>query len=266
MSVLRNRPKGARVRVLRPRSLHLRIDADRDRLSGHRLAAGAAARRRRTLAEAGVLRRRRTIQLATYSFGRPIGTSSPQSATLSAGEPRQSGHRHHRLGDAQSAGAGAAALSGLRFPQGRPHAEGRSPRQRHAAQTAERRADGSAAPEDPVDLERLGDGREDRRRCQPSRARAARSRTCGSAEARRRCRNIDAVACRSRAQPLDDSKARRRACRRCVEPAPPRDGFSVKTASLFFGSSSLGAAVESMERWQPGEEPMIVMPRVPIPT
>ena len=48
-------------------------------------------------------------------------------------------------------------------------------------------------------------------------------------------------------------------------PAPSRDGFSFKTASLFFGSSSLGSA-ESMERWQPGEEPTIVMPGRPIPT
>ena len=41
-------------------------------------------------------------------------------------------------------------------------------------------------------------------------------------------------------------------------PAPPRDNFSFKTSSLFFGSS-LGAP-ESIERWRPGEEPMIVMP------
>jgi spore germination cell wall hydrolase CwlJ-like protein len=34
----------------------------------------------------------------------------------------------------------------------------------------------------------------------------------------------------------------------------------VKTASLFFGSNSLGAPLESIERWQPGEEPIIVMP------
>ena len=39
---------------------------------------------------------------------------------------------------------------------------------------------------------------------------------------------------------------------------PPRDGFSFKTSSLFFGSS-LGSP-ESIERWQPGEEPVIVMP------
>src|SRR6202166_679837 len=47
-----------------------------------------------------------------------------------------------------------------------------------------------------------------------------------------------------------------------LEPAPSRDGFSVKTASLFFGSSSLGGSAESIERWQPGEEPSIVMPDI----
>src|SRR6476660_1713686 len=40
--------------------------------------------------------------------------------------------------------------------------------------------------------------------------------------------------------------------------APPRDNFSFKTSSLFFGGS-LGSP-ERIERWQPGEEPMIVMP------
>jgi spore germination cell wall hydrolase CwlJ-like protein len=61
------------------------------------------------------------------------------------------------------------------------------------------------------------------------------------------------------AQPLDGLKAAPDAEAVPLEPAPPHDGFSVKTASLFFGSSSLGGSVESMERWQPGEEPTIVM-------
>ena len=62
------------------------------------------------------------------------------------------------------------------------------------------------------------------------------------------------------AQPLDDLKAAP-GCRTgsAAIAAPSRDGFSVKTASLFFGTS-LGAPAESMERWQPGEEPTIVMP------
>ena len=61
------------------------------------------------------------------------------------------------------------------------------------------------------------------------------------------------------AQPSDDLKVAPGTGSIALEPAPPRDGFSVKTASLFFGSSSIGAA-ESMERWQPGEAPVIVMP------
>jgi len=61
------------------------------------------------------------------------------------------------------------------------------------------------------------------------------------------------------AQPSDDLKVAPGAASAALESVPPRDGFSVKTGSLFFGSSSIGAA-ESMERWQPGEAPVIVMP------
>ncbi len=61
-------------------------------------------------------------------------------------------------------------------------------------------------------------------------------------------------------QPTSEPKSAADAAIVAAEPAPPRDGFSVKTASLFFGSSSLGASLDSMERWRPGEEPMIVMP------
>ena len=61
-------------------------------------------------------------------------------------------------------------------------------------------------------------------------------------------------------QLLNDPKSAPETAVIAVEPAPPKDGFSVKTASLFFGGSSLGAAGEQLERWQPGEEPMIVMP------
>jgi spore germination cell wall hydrolase CwlJ-like protein len=40
----------------------------------------------------------------------------------------------------------------------------------------------------------------------------------------------------------------------------PRDPFSVKTATLFFGSGALGDTGETLERWQPGEEPIVIMP------
>ena len=47
-----------------------------------------------------------------------------------------------------------------------------------------------------------------------------------------------------------------------AEAAPNRDGFSFQTATLFFGNSSLGLSSGSLERWQPGEEPVIVLPGV----
>jgi spore germination cell wall hydrolase CwlJ-like protein len=60
------------------------------------------------------------------------------------------------------------------------------------------------------------------------------------------------------AQPLDDLKEASGPSGMAIEAAPSRDGFNVKTASLFFGSSSLGGSAGGIERWQPGEEPLIV--------
>ncbi|MGJ5179983.1 cell wall hydrolase [Bradyrhizobium oligotrophicum] len=38
------------------------------------------------------------------------------------------------------------------------------------------------------------------------------------------------------------------------------DGLNIKTANLYFGTASLGGAAATMETWQPGEAPLIVMP------
>jgi spore germination cell wall hydrolase CwlJ-like protein len=62
------------------------------------------------------------------------------------------------------------------------------------------------------------------------------------------------------ARPLQDLKGPSGADVAKFESSPSRDGFSVKTASLYFGSQSLGAPRETIERWQPGEEPVVVMP------
>ena len=43
------------------------------------------------------------------------------------------------------------------------------------------------------------------------------------------------------------------------EGAPSYDGLDVKTANLYFGTSSLGGAAGGMESWQPGEAPLIVL-------
>jgi spore germination cell wall hydrolase CwlJ-like protein len=62
------------------------------------------------------------------------------------------------------------------------------------------------------------------------------------------------------AQPLDDLKGHSEADDAAIVPQPSADGFSIKTASLYFGSSSLGVESGGLERWQPGEEPTIVTP------
>lgn len=66
-------------------------------------------------------------------------------------------------------------------------------------------------------------------------------------------------------KPLDDVKGP------AVEHEPPEstpssDGFSVKTASLYFGTSSLGLSgqAETLQDWQPGEAPVVV-PSTPDP-
>lgn len=43
--------------------------------------------------------------------------------------------------------------------------------------------------------------------------------------------------------------------------APARDGFSVRTAGLYFGSDALRVSGAALTRWRPGEEPVIVTPR-----
>jgi spore germination cell wall hydrolase CwlJ-like protein len=59
------------------------------------------------------------------------------------------------------------------------------------------------------------------------------------------------------AHPFGDSKGASEAAATAQSPSQD-DGFDVKTASLYFGSASLGGSYENIERWQPGEEPLIV--------
>ena len=62
------------------------------------------------------------------------------------------------------------------------------------------------------------------------------------------------------AHPFDDLRDNPDTDSTPIEPGPSRDGFNIQTASLYFGSGSLGGAFEGMERWEPGEEPTIVTP------
>ncbi len=44
--------------------------------------------------------------------------------------------------------------------------------------------------------------------------------------------------------------------------AAPKDSFSFQTSSQFFGNSAFGPPSASLERWQPGEEPTIVLQNI----
>jgi len=58
-------------------------------------------------------------------------------------------------------------------------------------------------------------------------------------------------------QPLDDLKAAPGAVLG-LETAPTHEGFNVNTASLYFGNAALGGAPENIERWEPGEAPIVL--------
>jgi spore germination cell wall hydrolase CwlJ-like protein len=191
-----------------------------------------------------------TIQVATYAFGRPIGTSIPQAATyrlasldkgidITGSVTRNAILQVPPRYQASDFPKVDRTLKGDRLvivpPQ--PAAPANSAPSNEDPSTSNasvRGAKTAAAPLDPELQQALS---------APPLA------------------QYD-VAMSLEAQPLDDLKAGSDAPALPVEPAPSRDGFSVKTASLFFGSTSLGGSLESMERWQPGEEPLIVMPGV----
>src|ERR1700743_1549497 len=199
-----------------------------------------------------------TIQVATYSFGRPIGTSAPRAALYQLASFDNPG-----LGNGRDI-TGSINRNPLTQPVPRyqpsdfpkvdrtlkgdrlvitPPPEAAAP------------ADNAPKPEDPSTSNAL--------------VRAAKTTDAApSADHLPLDPELQAalsepplpqydVSLSLEAQPLDDLKVDADAIP--LEPAPARNGFSVKTASLFFGTS-IGAPAESMESWRPGEAPMVVTP------
>ena len=177
MFVLRNQPKGARFASF---GLGLCVFALMPTEIGYQDIASLLARQpgvaerwqKRVFSAAG------TIQVATFSFGRPIGTSSPQTAT-------------YRLASLDNQGidiTGSVTRNPLVAPPPRYQAADfpkvdrtlkgdrlvvtppapRKPQSRRAR----------AGDRGSLDIERVGQGRQDRRDGAVRRARAARSRTC----------------------------------------------------------------------------------------
>lgn len=255
MLELRNRPKGARLALF---GLGLCLFALTPTEVGYQDIASLLAR------QPGVAERWQkrvfsaasTIQVATYSFGRPIGTSTPQTVSyrlasldnqgidITGSVTRNPIVRVPPRYQASDFPKVDRTLKGDRLvivlPEPTPPADAAPPLEDPAASNASVHGAKTAASlpaADPAPLD-------------PELAEALSAPPLPQYD----------VSMSLEAQPLDDLKAAPDAPAIALDPARSRDGFSIKTASLFFGSSSLGGAVESMERWQPGEEPLIVMP------
>uniref|UniRef100_Q07IA6 Cell wall hydrolase, SleB n=1 Tax=Rhodopseudomonas palustris (strain BisA53) TaxID=316055 RepID=Q07IA6_RHOP5 len=250
MSVKRNRPKGARfasfglglcgVFALTPSevgyqdiaSLLARQPGVTERWQ-KRVVASSAAK----------------IQVATFSFGRPIGTTSPLSpraqlasleATGSIGQvgrnPLLQPPRRYEASDFPTVDR---TLKGDRLAVARPDAP--APEEPPAAgenADAADIVDGKSAARFPA-----GDPPLD-----PELAEALHAPPLAS--------SYD-LSLSLESQPLGSSGAEIGLSETTVQPA--HDSFSLKTATLFFGSASIGLS-GGLESWQPGEEPTIVAP------
>jgi spore germination cell wall hydrolase CwlJ-like protein len=254
MSVMRNRPKGARSASF---GLGLCVFALMPTEVGYQDIASLLAR------QPGVAERWQkrvfsaasNIQVATYSFGRPIGTSTPHTATYLLASLDNQG-----IDITGSVTRNPIVVAPPRYQASDfPKVDRTLKGDRLVTAPPETAAPTEAAPslEDPS----------------TSNASVAGVKTSDAAppettpldpELQEALRapplpQYD-VSMSLEAQPLDDLKVAPDAAAIPLEPAPSHDGFNVKTASLFFGSTSLGGSVENIERWRPGEEPLIVMP------
>jgi spore germination cell wall hydrolase CwlJ-like protein len=255
MSVVRNRPKGARFASF---GLGLCFFALIPTEVGYQDIASLLAR------QPGIAERWQkrvfsavsTIQVATYSFGRPIGTSTPRSVS-------------YRLASLDNQGidiTGSITRNPLAHPPPRyqpsdfPKVDRTLKGDRLVTAPPEPARPAATVPsnEDPSTSNASVMGAKSAATAPPV-DRAPLDPELQAALSAPPLPQYD-VSLSLEAQPLDDLKTAPEASGIALEPAPSRDGFSVKTASLFFGSTSLGGPAENIERWQPGEEPSIVMP------
>jgi spore germination cell wall hydrolase CwlJ-like protein len=260
MFLLRTHPKGARFASF---GIGLCIFALMPRETGYQDIASLLAR------QPGVAERWQkqvfsaasSIQLATYSFSRPIGTSAPQSAMV-------------RLAslDARDVTGAISRNPALQAPPRYQAADfpkvDRSMKGDRLATVTPTQAPEAGAPtaaptqEDPATSNSSVFGAKTVALPPAMSPESAAALDPELAEALRapplpQYTNAPQASDAARSLALQPLEALKQAT---IPAAPPRDAFRVKTSNLFFGSSSLGGNVESIESWQPGAEPLIVMP------
>jgi len=249
MSVMRNRPKGARFALF---GLGLCGFTLMPTEVGYQDIASLLAR------QPGVAERWQsrvfsvasTIQVATYSFGLPIGTSIPRPPT-------------YQLASFDNPGIDVTgSVTHNPVLQAVPHY------QASEFPTVDRTLKGDrlvAAPPETAPPAAAAPAMEDPATSNAS-VRGAKTASVTSAEPLPLDRELQEalrappLAASELAPPLDDLKTATDVQALPFDPAPSLDRFSVKTPNLFFGSSAFGANTAGMQRWQPGEEPLIVLP------
>jgi len=254
MLVLRNRPKGARFASF---GIGLCVFALMPTEIGYQDIASLLAR------QPGVAERWQkrvfsaasTIQVATYSFGRPIGTSIPHPASYVLASLNNQGIDITGSVTRNPIAASPPRYQASDFPKVDRTLKG--DRLVIAPPAAQGPANAAPPLEEPSTSNASVKGA--KTAAAPPAEKAPLDPELQEALSAPPLTQYD-VSMSLEAQPLDDLKSAPDAFAVPLEPAPSRDGFSVRTASLFFGSSSLGGSAESIERWQPGEEPLIVTP------
>ncbi|RJF77759.1 cell wall hydrolase [Rhodopseudomonas palustris] len=243
MTVMRNRPKGARIVSF---GLGLCVFAGMPTEIGYQDIASLLVR------QPGVTERWQkrvfassvgSVQVATFSFGRPIGTWAPQGSTYQLASV-----------DGRSGLGGALSRNRLLQPP--------TPYQASDFPAVDRTLKG-----DRLAIFKPGQDVPADSTSEPADINAPNVAGAKMAAQAPGAAPLDpelAEALTSEPLPqygneLDPSHDK--AAEGVVTPgAPSRDPFTVKTSSLFFGTGSLGGLEETLEQWQPGEEPMIVTP------
>jgi len=261
MFVLRNQPKGARFASF---GLGLCVFALMPTEIGYQDIASLLARQpgvaerwqKRVFSAVG------TIQVATFSFGRPIGTSSPQTATYRLASLDNQGIDITGSVMRNPIAAPPPRYQAADFPKVDRTLKGDRLVVAPPAPAATAIPAGSApAIEDPSTSNASVAGAKTATATPPA-ERAPLDPELQAALSAPPLPQYD-VSMSLEANPLDDKSLDRlrsggEASQVALAPEPPRDSFSFKTSSLFFGSS-LGSP-ESIERWRPGEEPVVMMP------
>jgi Cell Wall Hydrolase len=256
MFVLRNQPRGARFASF---GLGLCVFALMPTEIGYQDIASLLARQPGVAErwQSRVFSTANSIQVATFSFGRPIGTSTPQTAT-------------YRLASLDNQGidiTGSVTRNPLASPPPRYQASDFPKVDRTlkgdrlvvaSPEPAETAAPAEAAPAnaDPSTSNALVRGAKTAAAA-PAAEGAPLDPELQEALSAPPLPQYD-VSMSLEANPLDDLKPVPDASAVALSATPPRDNFAFKTSSLFFGSS-LGSP-ESIERWRPGEEPVVIMP------